>query len=59
MWMRHGTKACLLGSTLGKANHKPHDLDLDQQTDHESHLPIIVGLPADQVLFNVVFSTLR
>jgi len=27
MWMRHGAKACLLGSTPGKANHKPCDLD--------------------------------
>ena len=31
MWMRCCAKACLLGSTPGKANHKPRDLDLDQQ----------------------------
>ena len=51
-----------IGNAKGKG--KPCDLDnrdlgLDQRTDREPRLPIIVGFPADQVLFSVVFSTLR
>jgi len=50
-----------IGNAKGKG--KPcdldnHDLGLDQQTDHEPCLPIIIGFPADQVLFSVIFSTL-
>ena len=43
---------------IGNVKGKDKPCDLDQRTDRESCLPIVVDFLADQVLFSVVFSTL-